>query len=312
MALRKLPAISCYGILNYAEIILILSPAFGGALFLFKSYHMKKYLLFIVLISISVIIIQSCKDSSAFNRPDNKDPQLVSSDHLTMAVLYQQTAAEYRALCYQAFNVAKYQLDQNLKIMGLQKQQAVVLDIDETVLDNSPHEAKCILNSKLYPSYWEEWMNAESAKAIPGVIDFLKYAESKKIEIYYITNRAEKYREQTLRNLKKLGFPNAENKYLMLKTDDSSKKGRRDKVGETNKIIMLIGDNLNDFSEVFEKKSVAERFQSTDEMKSEFGKYFIVLPNAMYGEWEGALYDYDYSQSSSQKNDLRLKSLNDF
>ncbi|MEZ5198947.1 MAG: HAD family acid phosphatase [Bacteroidales bacterium] len=64
--------------------------------------------------------------------------KLPSSDHLTMATLYQQTAAEYRALCYQAFNVAKYQLDQNLRIAGLQRQQAVVLDIDETVLDNSP------------------------------------------------------------------------------------------------------------------------------------------------------------------------------
>lgn len=261
---------------------------------------------------ISVTILQSCKDSSAFNKSSNDDPELSSSDYLTMAVLYQQTAAEYRALCYQAFNVAKYQLDQNLKIMGLQKQQAIVIDIDETVLDNSPHEAKCILNNTLYPAYWEDWINTSSAEAVPGAVDFLKYAESKRIEIYYITNRAEKYREQTLRNLKVLGFPNAEDKYLMLKTDESSKKGRRDKVSETNKIIMLIGDNLNDFSEVFEKKSVAERFELTDEMKTEFGKHFIVLPNAMYGEWEGALYNYDYSQSSAQKDKLRRKNLIDF
>jgi len=273
---------------------------------------MKKYLFFIVLFGISITIFQSCKDTSAFNKPDNEDPELASSDHLTMAVLYQQTAAEYRALCYQAFNVAKYQLDQSTKIMGLQKQQAIVLDIDETVLDNSPHEAKCILNNTFYPAYWEEWMNTSDAKAVPGVLDFLKYAESKKIEIYYITNRKEKYREQTLKNLKALGFPNAENKYLMLKTDESSKKTRRDIVSKTNKIVLLIGDNLNDFSEVFEKKSIVDRFKVTDEMKTEFGKHFIVLPNAMYGEWEGALYNYDYSQTSSQKNDLRLKNLKDF
>lgn len=273
---------------------------------------MKKYLFFIALLGISLTIFQSCKDSSAFNKPNNNDPVLTSSDHLTMAVLYQQTAAEYRALCYQAFNVAKYQLDQSMKIMGLQKQQAIVLDIDETVLDNSPHEAKCILNNALYPAYWEEWMNASDAKAVPGVLDFLKYAESKKIEIYYITNRAEKYREQTLRNLKMLGFPNAENKYLMLKTDESSKKRRRDAVSETNTIIMLIGDNLNDFSEVFEKKSVVDRFKVTDEMKTEFGKHFIVLPNAMYGEWEGALYDYNYSISPEDKKNNRNKHLESF
>lgn len=273
---------------------------------------MKKYLILIAFIAISVALFQNCKDSSAFNKPNSEDPEVASSDHLTMATLYQQTAAEYRALCYQAFNVAKYQLDQNLKIMALQKQQAIVLDIDETVLDNSPHEAKCILNNAFYPTYWEEWMNASSAKPIPGVMDFLKYAKSKGIEIYYITNRKEKYRDQTLKNLKMLGFPNAENQYLMLKTDDSSKKGRRDLVSESNKIILLIGDNLNDFSEIFEKKSVSERFKLTDDMKEEFGRHFIVLPNAMYGEWEGALYDYDYSISAMEKSNARRKNLKSF
>ncbi|MCD4683541.1 MAG: 5'-nucleotidase, lipoprotein e(P4) family [Bacteroidales bacterium] len=273
---------------------------------------MKKYLSIVVFIGISVSLFQSCKDSSAFSKQSGEDPALTSSDHLTMAVLYQQTAAEYRALCYQAFNVAKYQLDQNLRIMGLQRQQAVVVDIDETVLDNSPYEAKCILENVSYPDYWDEWMNASDAEPVPGVLEFLKYAKSKSIEIYYITNRKEKYREQTLKNLKSLGFPNAENKYLMLKTDESSKKGRRDMVSETCKIIMLIGDNLNDFSEVFEKKSIPERFELTDKMKKDFGSRFIVLPNAMYGEWEGALYDYDYSKSETEKSEIRHKKLISF
>ena len=279
-----------------------------------KIFGKIKYMkvIVILLFVITLPFLNSCKDSSAFSKQIGEDPALTSSDHLTMAVLYQQTAAEYRALCYQAFNVAKYQLDQNLRIMGLQKQQAIVLDIDETVLDNSPYEAKCILENVNYPDYWDEWMNASSAKAIPGVLDFLEYAESQSIEIYYITNRNEKYRDQTLKNLKMLGFPNAENKYLMLKTDESSKKDRRDLVSENNKIILLIGDNLNDFSEVFEKKSISERFELTDKNQQEFGKRFIVLPNAMYGEWEGALYDFDYSQSTSQKNELRMKHLSDF
>lgn len=273
---------------------------------------MKKYLILIASISLIIVLFQNCKNSTAFNKQDGTDPEIFSSDHLTMATLYQQKAAEYRALCYQAFNVAKYQLDQNLRIAGLQRQQAVILDIDETVLDNSPHEAKCILNDALYPTYWEEWMNASSAKPVPGVMEFLEYAKSKGIQIYYITNRKEKYREQTLKNLKDLGFPNAENEYLMLKTDESSKKARRDLVSQTNKIILLIGDNLNDFSEVFEKKSVAERFAVTDEMRTEFGTRFIVLPNAMYGEWEGAIYNYDYSLSNKQKDEARRNALKSF
>ncbi len=273
---------------------------------------MKRIILPIVLFLVFGTVFQSCKDSSAFSKQSGEDPTLASSDHLTMAVLYQQTAAEYRALCYQAFNVAKYQLDQNLRIMGLQRQQAIVVDIDETMLDNSPYEAKCILENVNYPDYWDEWMNASNAKPVPGVLEFLKYAESKGIEIYYITNRKEKYREQTLKNLKMLGFPNAENKYIMLKTDESSKKARRDIVSETNKIIMLIGDNLNDFSEVFEKKSIPERFELTDKMKKDFGSRFIVLPNAMYGEWEGAMFDYNYSMTDREKEEARHRSLQSF
>jgi len=273
---------------------------------------MKKYLFLVFVVGISALIFQSCKDSSAFNKPNNDDPELISSDHLTMAVLYQQTAAEYRALCYQAFNVAKYQLDQSMRIMGLQKQQAIVLDIDETVLDNSPHEAKCILNNTIYPAYWEEWINVMDAKPVPGSLEFLKYAESKSIEVYYVTNRKEKYREQTLENLKKVGFPNADNDHLFLRTDESSKEPRRKRISETTAITMLIGDNLNDFANVFEKKSVTERFILVDEMKTEFGSRFIVLPNAMYGAWEGALYDYDYSVSAKEKDNKRLQNLIDF
>ncbi len=273
---------------------------------------MKRIILSIVLFLVFGTVFQSCKNSSAFSKQSGEEPALTSSDHLTMAVLYQQTAAEYRALCYQAFNVAKYQLDQNLRIMGLQKQQAIVLDIDETVLDNSPYEAKCILENVSYPDYWDEWMNASNAKPVPGALEFLKYAQSKGIEVYYITNRKEKYREQTLKNLKSLDFPFAQNDHLFMKTDESSKKARRDFVSETRKIILLIGDNLNDFANVFEKKNITERFELVDEMKTEFGKQFIVLPNAMYGAWEGALYDYDYSISTMEKSDARHKNLESF
>jgi len=226
--------------------------------------------------------------------------------------LYQQTAAEYRALCYQAFNIAKLRLEMASRIMGLSRQQAVVLDIDETVLDNSPHGAKCILTGKLYPAHWKEWMDAANAKAVPGALEFLKYAEKNGIDIFYISNRKEKYLEQTLKNLTDLGFPNAVRDHIMLRTETSGKKARRDIVSETHEIALLIGDNLNDFSEVFEHKTIADRFELTDKMKEDFGKRFIVLPNAMYGEWEGAVYNYDYSIDNTEKSELRHNHLQGF
>ena len=98
----------------------------------------------------------------------------------------------------------------------------------------------------------------------------------------------------------------------MLKFESSSKKTRRDKVSASHLIVMLIGDNLNDFSEVFEKKKMEERFDLTDKFQKEFGQKFIVLPNAIYGEWEGALYNYDYGQTDLQKSELRHKFLKGF
>ena len=275
---------------------------------------MKKQILTLnfLLIALSLNFSTSCQNSTADNPDGEKPLEINPAEHQVNAVLYQQTAAEYRALCYQAFNIAKLQLDIRARAMGLSRQQAVVLDIDETVLDNSPHGAKCILTSKLYPAHWKEWMDVANAKAVPGVLEFLKYADKNGIEIFYISNRKVKYLEQTLKNLKGLGFPFADKDHIFLRTETSGKKARRDIVSETYDIALLIGDNLNDFSEVFEHKPIAERFELTDKMKEEFGKRFIVLPNAIYGEWEGAIYNYDYSKSEPEKSKARYNHLQDF
>ena len=271
---------------------------------------MKK-LLYISIILI-IPFIQSCDCDINDNSNKTEASQTQISEHLTMATLYHQTAAEYRALCYQAFNTAQLRMEMNLKKTSLSKQLAIVVDIDETVLDNSPQEAICILNNTLYPDFWDEWMNAKDAKAVPGSLEFLQEASSKGIEVFYISNRKDKYKEQTLANLIKVGFPNADHNHLLLRTAESSKKARREKVLETYQIIMLIGDNLNDFSEVFEKLNIVDRFAITDKYKAEFGNKFIVLPNPMYGEWEGAIYNYDYSIPNDKKSELRIQHLNGF
>jgi len=266
------------------------------------------------LITLILIIpfVQSCDYVIETSSDKAEASQAQISEHLTMATLYHQTAAEYRALCYQAFNTAQLRMEIHLKHMGLSKQQAIVVDIDETVLDNSPQEAMCIINNTLYPDYWDEWMNTKNAKAVPGSLEFLQEASSKGIEVFYISNRKDKYKEQTLANLIKVGFPNADYDHLLLRTAESSKKARREIVLETYQIIMLVGDNLNDFSEVFEKLGISDRFAITDTYKAEFGNKFIVLPNPMYGEWEGAIYDYDYSIPNKKKSELRIKHLKGF
>ncbi len=220
------------------------------------------------------------------NKPNN--------DSLLLATLYQQNAAENEALYHQAFNIARVRLDQILKDSSYNLPPAIVVDIDETVLNNSPFEAKSIIENSDYPKYWKEWCNSASAKATPGSVEFLTYARSRGVDTYYITNRKTDKLKPTMENLKKLGFPCVEDQYMLFRTDQSNKEPRRDLVRENNDIVLLMGDNLNDFTSLFGKQPVNKRHQLVEEMKSEFGKKFIVLPNPMYGAWVDAILDYNY------------------
>jgi len=265
----------------------------------------------ILILLIGVVVLSSC---TAQKKMTDSSESLYKRKNLPLlqATLYHQTAAEMRALAYQAFNTAKWQLDQELKKAGLTRQQAVILDIDETVLDNSPFEAKLIRENESYPSYWAEWIKKQEAKPIPGALDFLSYANEKGIALFYVSNRHDSLRSSTLKNLRKFNFPQAKNDHLLLKTTTSGKEKRRQKIDSDYKIIMLIGDNLNDFSEVFEGGSVDERYAAADSLRNAFGKRFIVLPNAMYGEWEGAAIDYEYSASEKEKVKKKLDELRSF
>ena len=115
-----------------------------------------------------------------------------------------------------------------------------------------------------------------------------------------------------MKNLQDLSFPFSDNDHLFMRTDESSKKTRRETVSEKHKIILLIGDNLNDFSEVLEKKIITDLFEVVYKLKEDFGNRFIVLPNAVYGEWEGAIYDYDFSKTADEKFELRHNHLQSF
>lgn len=218
-----------------------------------------------------------------------------NNDKLLVATLYHQQSAERDALCYQAYAIARTRLDAILKQNTDPSRLAIVLDLDETVLDNSPYEALCIRDNISYPEGWDEWMHAASAKALPGAIDFLNYTKSTGVQIFYITNRKEKYRQATLVNLQKLDIASASEKHLLLRSSESSKEIRRQEVLQNYQIVMLFGDNLADFSQVFDgEKSTAARQALTDSLQSEFGNRFIVFPNAMYGDWLNAVIDYNF------------------
>ena len=218
------------------------------------------------------------------------------------AILYQQKSAEYRALAYQAYNLARWQLDadfdkKNLKTLPKAEQKmprAIVVDIDETVLDNSPANA---LGAKSDVPFnvkdWYAWGEMRKAKPVPGAVEFLNYAVSKGVKIFYISNRDEIQKKATIDNLRSVGFTDVADDNVQLRQSESTKEPRRGAVAAKYRVVMLIGDNLDDFSGVFERRSVMERFTAADTFRSAWGKRFIVLPNPMYGTWESAIYGYE-------------------
>jgi len=210
--------------------------------------------------------------------------------YLLMATLYTQQSAEYRALCLQSFRMAREALLRDLADRSVNKPRALITDIDESVLDNSPFQAACILNNTDYPVGWDEWCTLASARPVPGALEFLKLASGYGLDIFYVTNRKDHLRAPTLKNLQSLGFPDADDEHLVMRTGSSDKEERRQALRERFHISLLIGDNLGDFSSAFHHTDPETRARAVDEEATNFGTRFIVLPNAMYGDWESALY----------------------
>lgn len=230
------------------------------------------------------------------------------------AVLWQQSSGERRALSYQTFALARMKLDRDLRVnRHLRKPRAVIVDLDETILDNGIYEGMLLKNRVNHNEKdFTDWIDRAEATAVPGALEFLRYAASRGVRVFYITNRNDVQKQGTATNLKKLGFPNVNEKTLLVQTDPkaSSKEPRRQSVGAKYRIVLLMGDDLNDFARVFEdSKTVDSRIAAADQFREEFGKQFILLPNAMYGNWELSIYGYkkmsEEEKAAQRKNQLK-------
>ena len=228
------------------------------------------------------------------------------NEQLVMAVEWMQNSGEFEALSYQAFNLAKMSLDDYLVHHKGAKKVAVVVDADETVLNNSAYEAWLVGKDFGYSSKtWAKWMDAAEAKAMPGALEFLNYAKSKGVEVFYITNRKIVGLEGTKKNMKALGFPFVDDAHLMLRDSTSDKEPRRQKVLEHYDIALFMGDNLNDFASDFKTKTLKETYAAVEKNKGLFGTKYIMLPNPTYGDWEGKLYNGNWGASAAEKDQMR-------
>ncbi len=253
-------------------------------------------------IGIAAIVLTSC----TAQRELTQIPAQNSQEYLVAATLYVQKSAEYEALCLQAYAQAEAQLLEYFENGG--GKPAVVLDLDETVLDNSAYTAWQILADRPYDDdTWNQWVEDASAPAVPGAVRFLNIADSLGAELYYISNRDVSGLEATIRNMADLGINRVEEDRFFLKTTTSDKTGRRKDVMDTGwNLIMLIGDNLGDFDRIWDKPAPLEdRSKMVANRRAQFGTVFIVLPNPLYGTWLQAIYGYEHMDEDAQRETRR-------
>ncbi|MCC6539439.1 MAG: 5'-nucleotidase, lipoprotein e(P4) family [Bryobacterales bacterium] len=246
----------------------------------------------------------------AASLPPARAQQEIPVHEKLIPTLWVQTAVEWEGLCRQAFQQARAALDFALKknkkhSAALEqptgsfkkKKPAVILDIDETVLDNSPGQARQVLaNAGFVPKDWAVWVNEAQAKAIPGAAEFCRYAASRGVTVFFVTNRDTSEEAATRRNLEHAGFPlDARIDTVLTRGEkpewaSSDKSARRTIVASTHRIVLLVGDDLGDFLSGV-RTTPAERRKLTTSHAERWGRDWIVLPNPGYGSWEEALYD---------------------
>ncbi|HOE40651.1 MAG TPA: 5'-nucleotidase, lipoprotein e(P4) family [Rhodoferax sp.] len=215
---------------------------------------------------------------------------------LLYAAAWKQTAAEYRALYYQGFNVARMHVEMALsKRKAGDKPLAVVTDMDDTVLHALNYWGHLIKQNKDYfdDLIWDKWIPENKVTASPGSLDFLKFCAENGVEVFYVTSRdqGEKTYEYAMGHLKVLGFPYADEKHLTVLRDTSNKEKRQDEIMKDFSVVVFLGDNLNDFRrKYYIKSNVDERLKMMETDREKYGRNYIVFPNPTDGHWLAAIF----------------------
>ncbi len=275
---------------------------------------------------LSMGLLTACGNNNTPAPANSADSSAKKGDaEVVMSILYQQQAAEYRALCLQAYNIAKERVNQYKTAKTEKDSLAIITDLDETALDNSANEAQLFLDSTTYsPPEFNTWGKLKLAKAVPGSLAFFNFANDlnarlkKKIDIFYVSNRDTSLVAPTMDNMQTLGFPQIIASHFLFCPDPKkpSKEGRRQLIEKNHYVIVLLGDNLIDLDSAFDsdnhKLTEGERRTRVDCLAETWGAKYIVFPNAIYGDWEGSLYNYNYPKDIDTTWRIRRDSLHGY
>jgi len=248
------------------------------------------------------------------------------ADDGLLATLWMQKSIEYKGAALTAFTLARIRLDQALAdknwtaAPGEQngayqdKPPAVVLDVDETIMDNSGYQAWTVIaGTRFDPKTWTAYVNSQTSLAIPGAVEFTKYAESKGVKVFYVTNRTKEEEPGTAKNMEALGFPMGGNVDTLLTSREqpdwtSAKSTRRAYIAKDYRILLNLGDNYGDFSDDY-RGDEAARLKSYEANKDRFGKEWIMLPNPTYGSFESATFNHDFKKTPDEQRSAKRGAL---
>ena len=222
-----------------------------------------------------------------------KQKQQYQAETETMGLLWMRTSAEYRALAYQGYNVAMNAVKMAVTDPSHQRKPlAIVLDADETVVDNTKLMGESIVNGngRFDAPWWRQAVHQGKSQAMPGAVEFLNEVHKQGVEIFYVSNRYEPVNlDVTIQNFKELGFPSVDKDHVLLFEKDSDKQPRFDMIAKKYYVVVYMGDNAGDFPIGTKGKTLAERNSIIDAHKEDFGTTFVVFSNPAYGSWVSAL-----------------------
>ena len=260
------------------------------------------------------------------NQPQTKAENLSLRSHEDLdAVLWVQTSAEYEAIARQSFRLAESNLGKALvdaswtasreqQRMFANKTQelaklppAVILDIDETVLDNTKYQSRLIENEMEFsPKSWNDFVREEASPAIPGSKEFINACREARVTVLYVSNREFEVEYATRRNLASEGLLHEDDPDLIFSKNErknwgSDKQPRRTYLASRYRILMILGDDLNDFVSLGSRPTAKKRKDVANKYADWWGRRWITLPNPNYGGWERSLYDWNDRSSRSEK-----------
>jgi acid phosphatase len=244
--------------------------------------------------------------------------QEMPASDLLEAVLWTQRSVEYKANALTVFSLAKIRLDEALADKGwtaAPNEQtgdfaalapAVVLDVDETLLDNSLYQVWLLKNDQTFSTAtWNKFCADQVSLAVPGAVDFTRYAESKGVKVFYLTNRDGTTEKDTRANMEKLGFPMGGNVDTFLMQGErpewgSAKSARRAFITKDYRVLLNIGDNFGDFDDRY-RSSEADRVKAFESDKGYWGKQWLMLANPTYGSFDSATFGHDFKKPAADQ-----------